>query len=829
MYDKLCATFPELAPENDWFAYQLLRREFRPNQPAYYVWRQDLDNRSVDEGNDDIFDRYDDEDYQHLFGFGVEVDPTVEDLISQRDPTNPYRALMNYGRRLSILALFKGWLDVDTIKYFQGIRCNIHVAYFGPYEHVLYPHVMKACKFLMGSRWFEETEESIATNVEGLGDSSPPVQESLIDRMGNEQEGLPLYSPVVFACARGDVRYLETLVSIGFKVESIAVREAIKYGRLGIVKKLYEMGRLNPSLEMLQYAIKKSAEIAIFIHQTTSMANMIPATLEMSVVEGRLDIVKYFTEMVGWSIDQICTPSTLDRLCGSNDPRSLIMVKYLVEQHKVPFGQQHAYLAAQSGATDTFYYFRGRLGLVVPFAKFLDVIREFNATDVLELMKTDYYQESSPLIIDFAVIRGCLELILHHIDTNKLNANPLEGYHVTSGAIAGIVGNGNLSMLKLLHQHMPDIEYSPLIFEMAAVHGHFEIIRFLCETHKYPDTHLCTTSAFDAACMNGYLDLVRYLHERFPKEGECSKMAMDGAAIHGLLDIVRFLHLNRKEGCTDLAIKGAVQHGDAEIVRYLCENDLAVINAEIMEQVLKSGDAEIIKLLWKKSTETVDTASLDWDGISEALGREGRIEPIQYLWDQGALRFKGRLLESAAQHGHLETVKLVYEILCERQDDADDYCDGKYSTGIGIWEAALNGHLDVLKYLYDCAGGFHFDYDCLIQATIDGHIAVVEFLLEKDPDSTIWARQASSSFSNAVSRSYLSQNYLRAAFMLAEKYDTINFRDFEPFFRRQIATSGNTNLVNLLMDKGMQFDAEDKAAAYASGDFGMLLQLSHIS
>lgn len=76
--------------------------------------------------------------------------------------------------------------------------------------------------------------------------------------------------------------------------------------------------------------------------------------------------------------------------------------------------------------------------------------------------------------------------------------------------------------------------------------------------------------AMDVAAANGYLDIVKFLHEH-GKEG-CTFRAMDGAALCRHFDVVQFLQENRNEGCSEEAIKNAIVSKDEIMVRYLYEN-----------------------------------------------------------------------------------------------------------------------------------------------------------------------------------------------------------------------------------------------------------------
>lgn len=81
------------------------------------------------------------------------------------------------------------------------------------------------------------------------------------------------------------------------------------------------------------------------------------------------------------------------------------------------------------------------------------------------------------------------------------------------------------------------------------------------------------------------------------------------------------------------------------------------------------------------------------------------------------------ILHLAAQYGHLELVKWLHET---RKG-------GDYSRAIRM--AAENGHLDVLRWLYENSTERPMHVINMIQhAVYDGHVHILEFLNEKDPD-----------------------------------------------------------------------------------------------
>ena len=73
------------------------------------------------------------------------------------------------------------------------------------------------------------------------------------------------------------------------------------------------------------------------------------------------------------------------------------------------------------------------------------------------------------------------------------------------------------------------------------------------------------------AVMNGYLDVVKYLHEN-RTEG-CTYWAMNYAARGGHLEVVKWLHKNIPYiGCTTDSMNMATKNGYLDVIKWLHEN-----------------------------------------------------------------------------------------------------------------------------------------------------------------------------------------------------------------------------------------------------------------
>ncbi|OQR98130.1 hypothetical protein THRCLA_06783 [Thraustotheca clavata] len=124
-----------------------------------------------------------------------------------------------------------------------------------------------------------------------------------------------------------------------------------------------------------------------------------------------------------------------------------------------------------------------------------------------------------------------------------------------------VENNGN--HVELWIKNKPEwLSTAPL--KLAAICGHLGIVQRLINASK----NVWTPEAMDLAAMNGYLDIVIWLHNLENGPG-CTIKAMDGAATYGHLQVVEFLNENRSEGCTFTALKMGASNGYSKVVEYL--------------------------------------------------------------------------------------------------------------------------------------------------------------------------------------------------------------------------------------------------------------------
>ncbi|RKO88999.1 hypothetical protein BDK51DRAFT_39478 [Blyttiomyces helicus] len=166
------------------------------------------------------------------------------------------------------------------------------------------------------------------------------------------------------------------------------------------------------------------------------------------------------------------------------------------------------------------------------------------------------------------------------------------------------VSQGDLAVVKIVHEHSRGGEFSSTAMTMAA-RSSLEIVLFLHEQR----TEGCTKDAMDLAAGAGRLDIVRFLHKS-RSEG-CATKAMDAAGLYGALDVVSSLHQNRSESCTTGGMDGAAVAGHLDVVRFLHANRFEACSTHTMDGAAAAGRLDVMRFLHANRSEGCTTHAMD--------------------------------------------------------------------------------------------------------------------------------------------------------------------------------------------------------------------------
>lgn len=214
-------------------------------------------------------------------------------------------------------------------------------------------------------------------------------------------------------------------------------------------------------------------------------------------------------------------------------------------------------------------------------------------------------------------------------------------------------------VVKTIHEHHPNFAWSPYIMDSAAAGGYLDIVKFLHERSEG-----CTVIAMNAAARYGHLDIVKYLHEK-RTEG-CTVSTMDGAAARGYLEIVRFLHENRSEGCSPAAIDDAVGFGHLRVAEWLAQNRPEKGSSRMFDVLVGRLDYDTLRCV-------LDNWSSLQDGISRAIQAALRLHNTAVIWwlyQHYPSEFDAEIVESWLDHAPQTLEGWLSGLRCPEPSDA---------------------------------------------------------------------------------------------------------------------------------------------------------------
>lgn len=216
------------------------------------------------------------------------------------------------------------------------------------------------------------------------------------------------------------------------------------------------------------------------------------------------------------------------------------------------------------------------------------------------------------------------------------------------------------------------------------------------------------------ACGNNYINVVKYLvaNGLFVRS-DSFKLA----AARNHLDMVKYLLTIENININDLriedAIYAAIRANHLDMVKFLIQVDADRVNPQVklercVENCVLAGIADI--------ADTVDM-------LKYLLSVRNNIDIT-------------RSLEHASEKGFFEMVKILVQY---EQDNVNHICKlsidksrfGVRGNNIALTNAALMGHLDIVKYLIEHGANIHAHNDRAIQlASNYGKLDVVKYLVE---------------------------------------------------------------------------------------------------
>ncbi|EGG18670.1 hypothetical protein DFA_04166 [Cavenderia fasciculata] len=236
----------------------------------------------------------------------------------------------------------------------------------------------------------------------------------------------------------------------------------------------------------------------------------------------------------------------------------------------------------------------------------------------------------------------------------------------TTNAIDNASKNGHLNIIKYLNLNRTEGGTEKAIDFAVDGNQSMEMIRYL-------DDHLrqgCSHHAVEIAASKGRLDVIQFLHQRYPSSPDIwTTKVNDNACQAGHLEIVTFLFENRTEGCSIDSVIGATQNNHLNVLKYLQLQPIVqnnrFISTNTLNLAIEQCNLEMIEFLYIYSHRTSKSKRCDVGSLTRHL----RLEDINHrvprnFFDVLTFLFTNHMIKEIPNSSieHIESLGL-YEIV----------------------------------------------------------------------------------------------------------------------------------------------------------------------
>eukprot|EP00842_Homolaphlyctis_polyrhiza_P006250 jgi/Hompol1/6626/HPOL_002897-RA len=351
-----------------------------------------------------------------------------------------------------------------------------------------------------------------------------------------------------------------------------------------------------------------------------------------------------------------------------------------------------------------------------------DSIDSFDSIDLIDTILDGLWlvaQQGDPLIA--AVLLHAVDALLSLITAHKhqLSQEDLLSAETAICLVAASVGH--LPAVKLLAPNIlsqPDPSVLTIAFNIALKHSHKDITQYFLSLNNPKIISL------SSAIQSGNLALVQQIHSQFPQSLTELETCTDSNLLldpirHNQLDTLWWLldqYLNHEAPVRALLynIKDlAAAFGRSEILHYAELHHIGnPISTDAMDLAAEYGQMTSLRWLNEHRDEGCTIRAMN------RAARNGFLDVVVYLHAHRGEGATTRAIDLAATHGHLEIVKTLNMHRSEG------------GTGDAFRHSGFNGHLEVFRYLWTEYQAGRPRVEDLVGIAREGHVWIVEFLLE---------------------------------------------------------------------------------------------------
>lgn len=238
------------------------------------------------------------------------------------------------------------------------------------------------------------------------------------------------------------------------------------------------------------------------------------------------------------------------------------------------------------------------------------------------------------------------------------------------------------------------------------------------------------------------------------------------------------------------ALYHASENGHLQVVKYLVNENKNILddNLDVIDNAAGYGHLNVVTFLVKNGIKICNNSDTSLCNAAE----NGYGEVVATLIHENVSEGMEEMLQLSALNGHLDMVKYLVMV------GADIRTDNYYVLNC----AAENGHLDIVKYLVSIGANIHIEDDrVLCIAAKNGHLNIVEYLLSLGANIH--------TDNDAALCSAAESGYLDIVEFLLSKGAKIHTVDDYPL--RFSAKNGHLEVVKLLLSKGAYIHAQRDA------------------